>query len=69
MIKNVIEHLNKVDTYGVISILLFFTFFVGMLVWAFRLKKGYLNSMSSLPLDGGETATTSNPTQNDPGHE
>jgi len=69
MIKNVIEHLQQVDTYGVISILLFFTFFIGMLFWAARLKKGYLNSMSSLPLDGGETMNTSNPTPNDPGHE
>lgn len=69
MIKNVIEHLAKVDTYGVISILLFFTFFVGMLIWAFRLKKGYLNSMSALPLDGGETAKPAKPNQNDPRHE
>jgi cytochrome c oxidase cbb3-type subunit IV len=69
MIKNVIEHLDKVDTYGVISIVLFFTFFVSMLLWAFRLKKGYLNSMSALPLDGGESAGTSNQIQNDPSHE
>ena len=33
---------RRVDTYGVISIVLFFTFFIGMLFWAFRLKKGYL---------------------------
>jgi hypothetical protein len=58
MIKNVIEHLATVDTYGVISILLFFTFFMGMLIWAVRLKKDYLNSMSNLPLDGGETTPT-----------
>ena len=69
MIKNVIEHLAKVDTYGVISIVLFFTFFIGMLLWAFTLKKGYLNSMSTLPLDGGETASTSNQIQNDSSHE
>ena len=69
MIKNVIEHLSTVDTYGVISIVLFFTFFIGMLLWAFRLKKGYLNSMSALPLDGGETAGTSKTTQNDSSHE
>ena len=53
MIKNVIEHLEKVDTYGVISIALFFPFFVGMLIWAFRLKKGYLSSMETLPLEDG----------------
>ena len=32
--------------YGVISICLFFAVFIGVLVWALRLKKPYLNSMS-----------------------
>jgi cbb3-type cytochrome oxidase subunit 3 len=53
----------------VISIALFFTFFIGMLFWAFRLKKGYLNSMSALPLDGGNTAGVSSQTHTDPSHE
>ena len=53
MIKNVIETLGGIDVYGVISICFFFAFFTGMLVWAFRLKKSYLNSMRELPLDDG----------------
>lgn len=67
MIKNVVERIGQADTIGIISIVFFFTFFVGMLVWAFSLKKGYLNSMESLPLDGGETANSS--TQKDSSHE
>ncbi len=54
MIKNVVEHIGGVGIYGVVSICIFFTFFVGMLIWAVRLKKNYLNSMGELPLDGGE---------------
>ena len=67
MIKNVVERIGQADTIGIISIVFFFTFFVGMLVWAFSLKKGYLHSMESLPLDGGETGNIS--TQKDSSHE
>ena len=67
MIQNVLSDLGGVGIYGIISICLFFAFFVGMLFWAARLKQPYLNSMRNLPLDGGEAATpvrpeeTSNP--------
>ena len=51
MIENVIRDIGGVGIYGIISICLFFAIFTGMLVWAFRLKKPYLNSMRHLPLD------------------
>lgn len=69
MIKNVIEHLEKVDTYGVISILLFFPFFVGMLVWASKLKKSYLHSMETLPFDDGVVTKPASENQTDSSHE
>jgi hypothetical protein len=54
MIRNVLEHIGGVDRYGVISICLFFAFFVGMLVWVARLKKPHLDAMSGLPLEDAE---------------
>lgn len=51
MIKNVVSHIRGVELYGVISILLFFTVFICLMVWAFRLKKSYLSSMQDLPLN------------------
>ena len=42
--------------YGVISICLFFAVFLGVLVWAFCLKKSYLKAMSELPLDDAADA-------------
>ncbi|MEW6305293.1 MAG: cbb3-type cytochrome c oxidase subunit 3 [Verrucomicrobiota bacterium] len=50
MIKNVLSDIGGVGIYGVISICLFFTVFTGALVWACRLKKSFLDSMSALPL-------------------
>lgn len=51
MIKNVVSHIRGVELYGIISILLFFTVFICLMVWAFRLKKSYLSSMQVLPLN------------------
>lgn len=63
MIRNVLSHIGGIELYGVISVLLFFTFFIGMLVWAFRLKTGHLESMGKLPLD--DAGSTSNPSSQD----
>jgi hypothetical protein len=57
MIKNVLSNIGGVGLYGVISICLFFALFAGMVVWATRLKKPFLKSMSGLPLNDGETKT------------
>jgi hypothetical protein len=54
MIEHVLHDLNGIEIFGIISVCLFFGFFTGMLLWAGRLKKPYLNSMQQLPLDGGE---------------
>ena len=64
MISNIVHALlrgtESINAYGLFSFLLFFGFFTGVLVWAFRLKKGYLNHMGDLPLDAGETRSTDN---------
>jgi cytochrome c oxidase cbb3-type subunit IV len=71
MIKNVISSLGGVDVYGIISICFFFAFFIGMLIWAFRLKRSYLDSMRELPLDDGsvQSSKTESLTQPNSHHE
>lgn len=51
MIKNVLQDIGGIGLYGVVSICIFFLFFTITLIWASRLNKGFLNSMSTLPLD------------------
>jgi hypothetical protein len=53
MIENVLRHLGGIENYGILSLLLFFGFFIGMLIWAFGLRKPFLQSMSRLPLENG----------------
>ena len=54
MIKNVLSDIGGVGLYGVISISLFFAVFIGMLIWAFSMKKTFAQKMSALPLNDGE---------------
>ncbi len=62
MIKNVLSHIGGVELYGIVSILLFFVFFAGILIWAFRLGRDHLESMRQLPLrdDTHDLAATPN---------
>jgi cbb3-type cytochrome oxidase subunit 3 len=51
MIQNVLRHMGGIDVYGVVSILLFFAVFIGVVWWAARLKPSQLDAMARLPLD------------------
>ena len=51
MIRDTLSHIGGIGLYGVISIALFFAAFLGVLVWAVRLKKPWLNAMGQLPLE------------------
>lgn len=71
MIKNVLTNMGGVAVYGLVSVCLFFAFFTGMLIWACRLKKPYLNSMGQLPLERTSTPkdTPDNPSNLEHRHE
>jgi hypothetical protein len=50
MIQNVLRALGGIETYGVISVCLFFLVFVVALVFAATRKTPFCQSMSALPL-------------------
>jgi hypothetical protein len=54
MYKEVLENIQGIGLYGIISICLFFVFFTGVLLWSCALKKNYLNTMGNLPLEDNE---------------
>lgn len=48
------EHLKNIEgvsIYPLISLSIFFLFFVGLTIWALRTDKNYLKKMAELPLD------------------
>ena len=58
MIHRFINAIGGVSMLDVISICLFFAVFGGALIFAFCLKKPFLNSMETLPLENSEPAPT-----------
>ena len=54
---NYIEKVSGVDILGLLSLLVFFLFFIGMLVWVFKTKKKDFNEVSHIPLDNDNLPT------------
>ncbi len=54
MYKEVLQSIEGIGIYPIISLLFFFVFFVGILVWYFRADKAYLKKMAELPLDNSD---------------
>ncbi|MEY8848853.1 CcoQ/FixQ family Cbb3-type cytochrome c oxidase assembly chaperone [Psychroserpens sp. XS_ASV72] len=54
-VKNHMETITGVEIYPVISLLIFFSFFVILFWWVITAKKDYINKVSNLPLDNQNT--------------
>ncbi len=50
-VKSHLETIEGVATYPMISLTIFFLFFVGLFWWVFTASKGHIKEMSELPLD------------------
>lgn len=50
-VKKHMESMDGVEIYPIISLLIFFIFFVGLTYWVFTAKKDYIKEVSNLPLD------------------
>ncbi|MBU2951375.1 CcoQ/FixQ family Cbb3-type cytochrome c oxidase assembly chaperone [Tamlana agarivorans] len=50
-IKNHMESIAGIEIYPIISLLIFFIFFVALFWWVVTAKKDYINRVSNIPLD------------------
>jgi cbb3-type cytochrome oxidase subunit 3 len=50
-IKHNMETIEGVAIYPILSLLIFFAFFIGLGIWAYSYKKEKLNEMSNIPLN------------------
>jgi ATP/ADP translocase len=50
MYKKVLTAIEGIDIYPIITLIIFFTFFVLWLVYVMKLKKSYVEQMSAMPL-------------------
>ncbi|MBL8016269.1 MAG: CcoQ/FixQ family Cbb3-type cytochrome c oxidase assembly chaperone [Ignavibacteria bacterium] len=51
MYKQVLENIAGVEIYPVITLIMFFVFFLLILGWIFTLNKNYITRMENIPLD------------------
>ena len=58
MEKNVLQHIDHIATWPVISFVIFFLFFVCLLWLAFSADKKYIKKMSELPLEEDQPTST-----------
>jgi|GEM_PF-1463932 len=58
LVQKVLTAIGGIANYGVISILLFFTVFMGSLIWVCLQNKNFMATMSTMPLENCETNPT-----------
>lgn len=51
--RQFLNGVQGVDIYLIISLLIFFTFFIGMLVWLITAKKDKMQQIKNIPLNDG----------------
>jgi cytochrome c oxidase cbb3-type subunit IV len=61
MYKNVLQSIDNIAIWPVISFVIFFLFFICLLWWVFTTDKKFIETMKSLPLD--RTTATNNQTE------
>lgn len=50
-VKNHMDSIAGVEIYPIISLLIFFIFFVALFWWVVSAKKDYIKTVSNIPLD------------------
>ncbi|MEL6535092.1 MAG: CcoQ/FixQ family Cbb3-type cytochrome c oxidase assembly chaperone [Bacteroidota bacterium] len=68
MLKFIKGHASSIDgieIYPIISLTIFFLFFIGLLVYVYRIHRHHVSSMSQLPLDD-RTLETDTPVNTQP---
>lgn len=59
-IKGNLENIDDVQIYPMISLLIFFVFFMGLFWWVFTAKKAHIEEVSNIPLND-DTINTNEP--------
>ena len=50
-VKHHLESITGIEIYPLISLCIFFLFFVGLIAYVWRMNNSYVNEMSALPLE------------------
>lgn len=56
-VKNHMDSIAGIEIYPIISLVIFFTFFMGLFWWVFTAKKKHIDEMRNIPLDNQNNDT------------
>lgn len=59
MFKYYFEQVHNVAIWPIISLTIFFIFFLCLLLWVFKVDKSYISEMENLPMDDTDQINTS----------
>ena len=54
MYKEILQSIDNIQVWPVISFVIFFLFFIFLLWWAFTVDKSFIREMSELPLEDAD---------------
>ena len=54
MYKELLQSIDGISLYPIISLIVFVTFFTVMLIWMFKVDKNYIKKMENLPFEKPE---------------
>lgn len=57
MYKNVLQSIDNIQIWPVISFVIFFVFFLCLLLWVFTADKKLINKMKNLPIESDQAVT------------
>ena len=65
MFKHYFEQIQNIEIWPIISLTIFFIFFLCLILYIIQMDKGYIEKMKGLPMDGnddeGNATTSQNP--------
>jgi len=64
MYQNILESMDNIAIWPVVSFVIFFLFFLFLLWWVFTADKGFINKMKHLPMDDALLSTIAEPKNN-----
>lgn len=50
-IKHTMETIDGIEIFPIISFVIFFSFFVALLFWVYKIDKSYINHIEKLPFE------------------
>lgn len=65
MYKDVLQSITNIEIWPIISFIIFFVFFLGLLWWVFKVDKKFIAEMASMPLRDSDKETDSSKKQID----